>query len=227
VPSSAVPASVIAQGDGTLGPVAVPAALQAIVDPFSDASAVPATIRLFRHVALNNPLAVVDVRSVTVHLKSVQEEAEGATVADAHAPMSALTPALEGLVGELVCSYPPQPATAAAIRTEKPQAKRRFFMRPVESSQEPRVVGTSSIADTLPSQSAANTIDPGPYSGAARLPRNVPDAIEIVAKRLGRTAEGELVPRDRIGLEEPGLQAFLVAAQLAAHDRRGVDDNNR
>ncbi len=222
-----MPVSVIAQGEGTLGPVAVPAALQAIVDPFSDASAVPATIRLFRHVALNDPLAVVDVRSVTVHLKSVQEEAEGATVADAHVPMSALTPALEGLVGELVCSYPIQPATAAAIKAEKPQAKRRFFMRPVESSQGAQGCGDVQYSRHPAVAKRRKTIDPGPCSGAARLPRNVPDAIEIVAKRLGRAAEGELVPRDRIGLEEPGLQALLVAAQLAAHDRRGVDDDDR
>ena len=61
---------------------------------------------------------------MTFHLKSVHDDAEGITLAEAHVPMSALTPAVEGLVIVLVCSNPMQPATPAANSAKKPQATR-------------------------------------------------------------------------------------------------------
>ena len=134
VPSSAVPVSVIAH-DGTPGPVAFPDALHAIVDPLSDPSAVPVTSRLPAHVALNNPFAVVEVCSVTDHLKSVHEDGDGATLADAHDPISALTPGDEGPVMELVCSKLVHAAAATPKSAAKPHARSWFFMRPVGSQE--------------------------------------------------------------------------------------------
>lgn len=149
MPSSAVPVSVIGH-DGTLGPDALPDAFHAIVDPFSDPSAVPVTSRLLAQVALNDPFAVVDVCSVTDHLKSVHEEADGATLADAHDPINALTPGEDGLVMELECSNPVHAVAATATSAATPQAKSWFFMRPVDGSQEPGVAGTVSISEAAP-----------------------------------------------------------------------------
>src|SRR6185295_17297704 len=126
--------------------VALPAALHVIVWPASVASAVPATARLFPHVAENDPLALVEVWSVTVHLKSVHGEEDGATLADDHVPMSALMPVDEGPVIELVCSNPIQPAARVAAKKAKLQPIKVFFMRPSERlRREPRVVGRPSI----------------------------------------------------------------------------------
>jgi hypothetical protein len=134
VPSSAVPVSVIGH-DGTLGPDAFPDAFHAIVDPVSDPSAVPVTSRLLAHVALNDPFAVVDVCSVTDHLKSVHEDGDGARLADAHDPIRALTPGDDGPVMELECSNPVHAAAATAKSAATPHAKSWFFMRPVDGSQ--------------------------------------------------------------------------------------------
>ena len=89
-------------------------------------------------------------------------------------------------------------------------------MRPVESSQGAQGCGDAQYTREAALAKRRRTVDSEPCSGSTRLPRNVPDAVEIVAERLARAAERELVPRDRIGLEEPRLQAFFVPAQLAA-----------
>ena len=120
---------------GSPADVALPAALHVIVWPASVASAVPATARLFPHVALNDPFALVEVRSVTFHLKSVHDDGDGATLADAHAPMSALTPAEDGPVIELVCSNPKQPAATDAIAMTKGTAEQTFLHETNRGSQ--------------------------------------------------------------------------------------------
>jgi hypothetical protein len=107
----------------------LPEAFHAIVDPLSVPSAVPVTFRLFAHVALNDPFADVDVCSVTDHLKSAHEEGDGAALADVHDPSSALTPADEGPVMELVCSKFVHAAAAIANIAAKLPAKSWFFMR--------------------------------------------------------------------------------------------------
>jgi hypothetical protein len=114
VPSSAVPVNVIAH-NGTLGAWATPVALQLITVPLKVPCAVPATFRSPAQDALNEPFAVVAVCSVGLHWKPEQLDTEGITLdADAHVPISALTPAAVGLVVVLVCSKPAQPAAATA-----------------------------------------------------------------------------------------------------------------
>jgi hypothetical protein len=68
-----------------------------MVEPLSDPWAVPLTFKSFPHVALNEPLAIDEVCSVTVHLKSVHEEGDGAIVADDQVPIRALMPDGDGL----------------------------------------------------------------------------------------------------------------------------------
>ena len=97
-----------------LGALVFPAALQFTVAPFNVPWAVPETFKSFAHVALKDPLALVDVCSLAFHLKSVHDEGEGTLLADAHVPISALTPPADGLVVVLVCSKPMQPAAATA-----------------------------------------------------------------------------------------------------------------
>ena len=93
-------------------------ALHVIVDPLSVPCAVPDTFRLFAHVALNDPFALVDVCSVTFHLKSVQLDGDGMIVADVQLPIRALTPGVLGAVAELERSNPTQaPAAMAAANT--------------------------------------------------------------------------------------------------------------
>src|SRR5258708_5416621 len=54
------------------------------------------------------------------------------------------------------------------------------------------------------------------------------DAVEIIAQRLARAAKRQRSPRELVRREEPRLEAFLVAAELATQRRRGVyDDDHR
>ena len=94
-----------------------------MVEPLNDPWAVPLTFRLFPHVALNEPFADEPVCSVTFHLKSVQDEADGTTLVDDQVPMSELMPVEDGLVGEVPWSNPTQPTAAAVLIATKPQAR--------------------------------------------------------------------------------------------------------
>jgi len=97
-PSSAVPVSEIAH-DGSDTVVAVPFAVHVTVVPVSVPAAVPDTLRSPAQVALNDPIADVGVCCVGVHLKSVQLDGEGMTLAEAdvHVPTNASTESDAGL----------------------------------------------------------------------------------------------------------------------------------
>ena len=96
VPSSAVPLNDTGH-DGKSAPVAVPVPLQLTVVPFNVPCAVPDTLSPPAHVALNVPLPLFDVCSVTCHWKFVHEEGEGTTLAEVHTPRSTLAPADVGV----------------------------------------------------------------------------------------------------------------------------------
>jgi len=102
---------------GIDGVVAVPAALHVTVVPMSEPIADPDTFKSPGQVALNEPLALVAVCSVGVHLKSVQLDAVGimlASAVDCQLPIiDATVLAADGAVGTVVLfSNPTQPAAA-------------------------------------------------------------------------------------------------------------------
>jgi hypothetical protein len=103
--------------------LAVAFAVHVTVVPLSVPAAVPTTFRPPAHDALNDPAAEVGDCWAGVHLKSVQLDGDGSTlaVADCQEPMSASTPVVElGLVTVVLFSYA-QPLAAA--HTASPQAK--------------------------------------------------------------------------------------------------------
>ena len=115
-PSSAVPVSMIGHDPSVPVIVPRPFAVQSIVvAPVSVPDAVPATFRPPAQVALNEPLAVVAVCSVAVHLKSVHVDAAGIAPADAvaevHLPIKEVTPVPVGPVVVVLCSKLVQPTT--------------------------------------------------------------------------------------------------------------------
>src|SRR5262245_8133368 len=55
----------------------------------------------------------------------------------------------------------------------------------------------------------------------------VPQAGEVIAKSVGRAAEGEQIPRKGRGLELSRLEALVVHAQLPANRGGRVDHNHR
>ena len=192
-----------------------------IVEPLSVPSAVPATFRSPAHVALNDPLAVVAVCSVTFHLKSVQVDGDGMTLAEAHvAHQRARRPLDEGPSACSCARNPRQPAAAAAIaQTSSQQRGSSSWSTRSEIVKSTQDRGSASLfyrpeaaerqqGTQRPSYHAVRA------SGARRGSCRV--AVEVVAQRLGRAAERELVPRDLIGVEQPRLEALVVAAQLAA-----------
>jgi hypothetical protein len=122
---------VIGHGDtGRLADVAVPLALQfTVVDPESVPDAVPANW-MSPHVALNDPVAVVNVCCVGFQWKLVQVDGEGMTPdaleTDCHDPMRASMPVAVGPVTLVLCSKPKQPA--AATEAASASATRECFM---------------------------------------------------------------------------------------------------
>ena len=88
--------------DGRSGAVAVPVPDHVIVVPLSVPCAVPDTFNVPEHVALNDPLALLPVCSVTFQWKSVHDEGDGMMLLEDHAPISALTPEAVGPVSVLV-----------------------------------------------------------------------------------------------------------------------------
>jgi hypothetical protein len=105
-----VPVSVIVH-DETIGVDAVPLASHEITSPDKVPRAVPSSFRSPAQVALNDPAALVAVRSVTFHLKSAQDEGEGITLDDPHDPAS-VDKAVPGAIVELFSSKLIQPAAA-------------------------------------------------------------------------------------------------------------------
>jgi len=99
--------------DGSPGALAFPAALPLIVPPFSVPSATPFSFSAPAQVALNEPLALVDVCSVTSHLKSVHVLGDGTMFDEDQLPTSDLMSLADGPVNVLFRSYPKQPAAAA------------------------------------------------------------------------------------------------------------------
>jgi hypothetical protein len=211
----------------TPGALALPTADQTIDEPLSDPCAIPLTFKSFAHVALNDPFAIVEVCSVTVHLKSVQEEADGATLVEDHVPMSALRPDADGPVCVLVCSNPKQPAAIAAALTARPQAKRRFFIAVGEGfagslgrgEAVGRVCRPAFLRRIISNRSARSSFQ-------FCLVWNAPNALQVIAQCFARAAERQFVPWNLIGLKEPCLQTFLVTAELAADHGSGIDDDD-
>lgn len=100
-PSVAVPVSVMTH-DVRPGPVALPFAFKLIaVGEVNVPSAAPVNFRSPAQLALNEPLAVVVVCSVTFHLKSVQVFGDGIRLDEVQLPSSELLPASLGPVVEL------------------------------------------------------------------------------------------------------------------------------
>ena len=98
-----------------------------VAAPLKAPSAVPTTLRSFAHDALNEPLALVPVCSVTFHLKSVQELGAGIRFDEVQVPIRELLPAAVGPASELVRSKPTQPAAETAA-TDSTAVRIRFFM---------------------------------------------------------------------------------------------------
>ena len=125
-PIVAVPVNFSAQ-DVKPGAVAFASALQLIsVGDIRTPSAVPVNFRSPGHVALNEPLADVEVCSLTVHLKSVHELGEGISEDEVQLPISELLHPAVGDVRELWRSRLVQPATA--VVTTKTMSRSRFFI---------------------------------------------------------------------------------------------------
>ena len=112
-PISADPVRAMLQ-EGSPGALPTPVAFQLIVDPLSVPAALPESFRSPGHEALNDPLALVPVCSVTFHLKSVHELGLGIRLLEDQLPISAPMPAAEGPVTVLFLSNPIQAALAAA-----------------------------------------------------------------------------------------------------------------
>jgi hypothetical protein len=89
--------------------------------------ALPATFKSPAQVALKLPLALVDVCSVTDHLKSVHELGDGIRLFELHVPISEPLPAALGPVSELFLSKPTQPEAATADIDNR-AISIRFFM---------------------------------------------------------------------------------------------------
>jgi len=103
--------------------LAIALACQLIVVPFSVPAAVPDTLRPPAQLALNDPIADVGDCCVGVHLKSVQLDGAGMTLADVdcQVPTSAATVLSVGLVTVVLLSYDthaPAAAQSASAQTE-------------------------------------------------------------------------------------------------------------
>src|SRR5689334_2718093 len=62
-----------------------------------------------------------------------------------------------------------------------------------------------------------------PFRTIARFSESIP---EEFAEGVFRAAKRQLAPRDLVDMEEPGLQALLIAGQRTTQDRGGVDDDD-
>jgi hypothetical protein len=102
-------------------------------------------------VALKEPFAEFEVCSVGFHLKSVQVDGFGITLApvEAQLPISAATPVELGPVVVVLLEYPTQPAAAAA--RHRNVARKQFFIR-FRVKGRPWVAGEENYTTRTPSR---------------------------------------------------------------------------
>lgn len=125
--SSAVPVRLTVH-DVKPGAVAFALPLQLMMaGPLKLPSAVPVTVKSPAHVALNDPLALVLVCSLTVQTKFAQELGAGIKFAEVQLPINAPLPAALGPVRELSRSKPIQPAVSR-VDADSTAASSLFLM---------------------------------------------------------------------------------------------------
>src|SRR5205823_14689146 len=162
-------------------------------------------------------------------------------------------PPPDGLVAVLVCSKPIQPAAATAAA--RASARIVFFMAYPRARHTPRAIVNRSlfagmprvvgerqysrredlvierVGDLVISLRAGNACDEITKSPDQEFTKSLRDtdthSAQIIAQSFAGAAECQFVPRDRIRVKQPRIQAFIVAAQLSAEDGRGIDDDDR